>query len=87
MDTSLVPFLLVLVLAFTNRVDHVADGGWTVLRELTRDFHPVLSPSCLVEGPERASRSALIVIARVFIWPLDRLRHVRGGVGRSSPFS
>ncbi len=44
-------FLLVLVLAsagITNWVDHVSDGstpGSAVLCELTRRFHPVLSPS------------------------------------------
>ncbi len=33
-------------------------------------------------GPERDSRSALIVVAYVFSWTPVRLRHVRGGVGR-----
>ncbi len=36
----------------TNWVDHVSDGGSpgsTVLCELTRDFHPVLSPSGVAE--------------------------------------
>ncbi len=34
-------------------------------------------------GRESDSRTALIVIAHVFSWPPGRLRHVRGGVGRS----
>ncbi len=36
----------------TTQVDHVADGsipGSTVLSDLTRGFHIVLSPSCLAE--------------------------------------
>ncbi len=65
----------------TNRVDHVLDEstpGSAVLCELTRHFHPILSPSCFSED----SRSALVVVAHVFSWPTARLRHVRGGVGR-----
>ncbi len=56
----------------TNWVDHVTAGGipgLTGLCELTRDFCPILSPSC--------------VVAHVFSWPPARLRHLRGGVGRS----
>ncbi len=34
-------------------------------------------------GPERGSRSALIVVAHIFSWPPVRLRHVRGGVGKT----
>ncbi len=34
-------------------------------------------------GPERGSRSALIVVAHVLSWPPVPLRHVWGGVGRS----
>ncbi len=37
----------------TNWVDHVSDGGTpgsTVLCEFSRDFRPVVSPSCLIEG-------------------------------------
>ncbi len=34
-------------------------------------------------GPEIGSGSALIAVAHVFSWPPVRLRHVRGGVGRS----
>ncbi len=34
-------------------------------------------------GPVRGSRSALFVVAHVFSWPPVRLRHVRGGVGKS----
>ncbi len=37
-------------------------------------------------GPEIGSRSALIVVAHVFSWPLARLCHVRGGVGRRRSF-
>ncbi len=33
-------------------------------------------------GPEIGFRSALTVVAHVISWPLARLRHVRGGVGR-----
>ncbi len=69
---------------FTNPVDFVADGdapGSVVPYELTRYFHPALSPSC---GPERGSRSALIVVAHVFSWPQVGLRHVRGGVAVNS---
>ncbi len=47
----------------------VPDGGFpgsTFLCELTRDLHPVISPSCVARGPERGSRSALIVVTHVF---------------------
>ncbi len=43
----------------TNRVDHVSDGstlGTAVLRELTRHFHPVLSPSCVAEDSRFGGR-------------------------------
>ncbi len=43
-------------------VDHVSDGGtpgWTVLRELTRNVRPTLSPSCVAE--ESQSREGLQV--------------------------
>ncbi len=33
-------------------------------------------------GPERDTRSALIVIVHVFSWPPVHLRHLRSGVGR-----
>ncbi len=69
----------------TNCVDHVSDGGTpgsAVLCELTRHFHPVLSPLCVAEDSRSGSRSALIVVAHVFSWPPARLRHVRGVVGR-----
>ncbi len=33
-------------------------------------------------GPDIGSTSALIVVAHVFSWPLARLHHVRGGIGR-----
>ncbi len=36
-------------------------------------------------GPDIGSRSALIVVARVFSWPPARLRHVRGGVAKRRP--
>ncbi len=71
----------------TNCVDHVSDGGTpgsAILRQLTRDLHPVLSPSCVAEDSRSGERFrlALIVVAHVFNWPPARLRHVRGGVGR-----
>ncbi len=52
---------------------------------LARDFHPGLSPPCVAEDPRsgKGSRSALILIAHVSSWSPVRLRHVRGGVGRS----
>ncbi len=43
----------------TNCVDHVSGGGTpssTVLRELTRHFHPVLSPSCVAENSRPGDR-------------------------------
>ncbi len=43
----------------TNWVDHASDGGTlgtTVLCELTRDFHPVLSPSCVAEDSRSGER-------------------------------
>ncbi len=43
----------------TNRVDHVSDGstpGSVVLCELTRHFHPVLSPSCVAEDSRSGHR-------------------------------
>ncbi len=43
----------------TNCVDHVSDGGTpgsTVLRELTRHFHPVLSLSCVTEDSRSGER-------------------------------
>ncbi len=36
-------------------------------------------------GPERDTKSALIVIAHVFSWPPVRLRQVRSGVDRKGP--
>ncbi len=47
----------------TNWVDHVSDGGTsgsTVLCELTRHFHSVLSPSCVAED----SRSGVSSFSR-----------------------
>ncbi len=44
----------------TNCVDHVSDGdtpGSAVLCELTRHFHPVLSPSCVAEDWRLEKRS------------------------------
>ncbi len=68
----------------TNRVDHVSNGsipGSAVLCELTRHFHPVLSPSCVAEDSRSGNR---------FQVGLDRgspcLRHVRGCVGRRRSF-
>ncbi len=43
----------------TNRVDHVTDGsnpGSTGLWGFTRDFHPVLSPSCVAEDSRPRER-------------------------------
>ncbi len=43
----------------TNSVHFVSDGGTpgsTVLYELTRDFHPVLSPSCVAEDQQSERR-------------------------------
>ncbi len=43
----------------TNLVDHVSSGGTpgsTVLCELTRDFHSVLSPSCVAEDSRSRER-------------------------------
>ncbi len=43
----------------TNCVDHVSDGGTpgsTVLCEFTRDFHPVLSLSCVAEDTRYGER-------------------------------
>ncbi len=59
--------------AFTKGVDHVSGGGTpdsTVLCELARHFHPVLSLSCVLKtrGPEIDSRSALTVVAHGFYW-------------------
>ncbi len=39
----------------TNCVDHTSDGGTpgsAVLHQLTRHFHPVLSPSCVAEDSQ-----------------------------------
>ncbi len=52
--------------------------GSMVLYELTRNFHPVISPMCVVEG----SRCVFIMVAHVFSWPQIRLRHGRDGLGR-----
>ncbi len=47
----------------------------TVMCGRTRDFHPVLSPSCVDEDSR-------FEVAHVFSWSPVRLRHVRGGVGK-----
>ncbi len=68
----------------TNWVDHVWDGstpGSTVLWELIRHFHPVLSPSCVAEDSRSGDRFQ-VVVAHVFRWTPVRRPHVRGGVGR-----
>ncbi len=50
------------------------------LETFTQSFlHRVQPKTC---GPERSSRSALIVATHVFSWSPVRLRHVQGGVGR-----
>ncbi len=74
----------------TDRVYHVTDGdtlGSTVLCELSRDLNPFLFLSCVAKtrGPERGTRSVLIVAVHVFSWFPAYLRHVRGSVGRSKP--
>ncbi len=61
--------------------------GSTGLYELTRDVHPVLSPSGVAANPRSGEglSSVLIVVAYVFNWPPVHLCHVRGSVGRSRP--
>ncbi len=64
----------------TNWTDHVSNRGTpgsTVLCELTRDFHPVIAPSCVADDSQSGGgfRSALIVVAHVFSWhPIRLLR-------------
>ncbi len=48
----------------------------TALCELTRNVHPVFSPSCVVEDSRPGERF------QVFSWPPVRLLHERGGVGK-----
>ncbi len=51
----------------TYWVDHVSDGGApgsTVLCELTRDFYPVLSQSCLAEDSRSGERSHVFLECR-----------------------
>ncbi len=71
----------VLVATFTrDRLSRDHKLSWPI--QFTRDFRSVLSP-LKARGPERGSRSALIVVAGVFSWLPVCSRHVRGGLGRS----
>ncbi len=62
----------------------------TALCELTRDFHLIISQSCIAK--DSRSEEVLLgptspLIVHVFSWPPVRLRHVRGGWGRSRSFT
>ncbi len=65
--------------AFTNCVDHVSRlNGLGSLDTFTHSFLRSAWPK--TRGPERGSRSALIVVAHVFSWLPVRLRYMRGSV-------
>ncbi len=81
-------FLFVLASGFAqggiaNWVDYVLDGGTAGVSSLETSAQSFLHRAWpKTRGPERYSRSALIVVAHVFRWPPVRSRNVRGGVGR-----
>ncbi len=73
----------------TKCIDHVSDGSTQAQRScasslvtFTQSFLHRAWPK--TRGLESGSRSALIVVAHVFSWPLASPPHVRGGVGRYS---
>ncbi len=74
----------------TNWVDHVSDGGTpgscaSSLETFTQSFLYRAWPK--IRSPEIGSKSAWFVVAHVFSWLPARLRHVRGVMGRKSPWS
>ncbi len=63
-------------MGITNGIDHVTHRGtpgWVVLCELTKKFHPVLSPLCTAKDSRSRERLSVIAYCYALTTEVDKI--------------